>query len=366
MKIPRFYRSLLLSLCAVVVSGLSLASAQEAKSNQPAAKKEKKGPPAAKFDKPQAPETLPGKGLAEHDFIVMGYQSSRDEKGIRIVKGGQVTWSYYDPEAKGAYSDATLLPNGNLLFAHGQGVRIVTPDKKVVWHYDVKAQEHEIDGAQPVGTDRVVFLQNGNPTARITVANIVTGKIEKEVDVPLAATANMKEPRYVHMQARRLRLTPAGTALITYTNANKVAEYDETGKEVWSAAVDSPWAVERLENGNTFVMSMKIEAIELNAKGETVWKFTKADAEAQGYIIDKTQSALRLPNGNTLITVNNETAWRPGMTPDSWAPVQVIEVTPAKKIVWALRDWNNLGAVTTIQLLDDPRIKENLHFGSVK
>ena len=84
------------------------------------------------------------------------------------------------------------------------------------------------------------------------------------------------------------------------------------------------------------------------------------------YIIDKTQSALRLPNGNTLITVNNETAWRPGMTPDSWAPVQVIEVTPAKKIVWALRDWNNLGAVTTIQLLDDPRIKENLHFGSVK
>jgi hypothetical protein len=108
----------------------------------------------------------------------------------------------------------------------------------------VKTQEHEIDGAQPVGPDRVVFLQNGNPTARIMVANITTGKIEKEVEVPLAA--NMQEPPYVHMQARRLRLTPAGTALIAYTNANKVAEYDENGKEVWFATVEAPWSVERL------------------------------------------------------------------------------------------------------------------------
>jgi hypothetical protein len=64
--------------------------------------------------------------------------------------------------------------------------------------------------------------------------------------------------------------------------------------------------------------------------------------------------------------VNNETAWKPGMTPDSWAPVQAIEVTPEKKIVWALRDWNNFYWVTTIQTLDDPRIKEKLHFGSVR
>lgn len=222
----------------------------------------------------------------------------------------------------------------------------------------MKTQEHEIDGAQPVGPDRVVFLQNGNPTARIMVANITTGKIEKEVEVPLAATANMQEPRYVHMQARRLRLTPAGTALIAYTNANKVAEYDENGKEVWSATVEAPWSVERLKNGNTLVNSQRIEAIELNP--------TKADAAAQGYLIDKSQAAMRLPNGNTLITVNNETAWRPGMTPDQWGPVQAIEVSPDKKIVWALRDWSNLSAATTIQTLDDPMIKAKLHFGSIK
>jgi hypothetical protein len=168
------------------------------------------------------------------------------------------------------------------------------------------------------------------------------------------------------MQARRLRLTPAGTALIAYTNANKVSEYDENGKEVWTATVASPWSVERLKNGNTLVNSMKLETIELNPKGETVWKFTQADAAAQGYLIDKSQAATRLPNGNTLITVNNETAWKPGMTKDEWAPVQAIEVSPDKKIVWALRDWSNLGAATTIQTLDDPMIKAKLHFGSIR
>lgn len=364
MNTPRSYSAAFLGL-ALTAAAVAYAQSESPKATPaPAAKKEKVNP-AAQFTKPQAPETLPGKGLAQHDFILMGVRSSSDGKGVRMVKGGKVAWSYYDPEMKGAYYDATLLPNGNLLLAHGQGVRIITPDKKVLWKYTVNPTEHEIDGAQPVGSDRVVFLMNGNPTARIMVANIVTGKIEKEVEVPLAATANMKDPRYVHMQARRLRLTPAGTALIAYTNANKVSEYDENGKEVWTASVPSPWSVERLKNGNTLVQSMKMESIELNPQGETVWKFTKDDAAALGYIIDKTQVCTRLPNGNTLISVNNETAWKPGMTPDSWAPVQVIEVTPAKKIVWALRDWNNFYWVTIIQTLDDPRINEKLHFGSV-
>jgi hypothetical protein len=358
MNTPRFHAAALLGLALTAVT----LSGAQAEAPGAAAKKEK----APQFDKPQAPANLPGKGLAQHDFVLMGVRSSSDGKGIRMVKGGKVVWSYVDPEVKGAYYDSSLLPNGNLLLAHGRGVRIITPEKKVVWRYDVNPEEHEIDGAEMIGTDRVVFLSNGNPTAKIMVANIVTGKIEKEVTVPLAATANMKEPRYVHMQARRLRLTPQGTALIAYTNANKVAEYDENGKEVWSASVPTPWSVERLANGNTLVESMKMEAIELNPKGETVWKFTKEDAAAQGYLMDKAQVCTRLPNGNTLITINNETAWKPGVSgPDAWAPVQAIEVTPDKKIVWALRDWNNFYWVTTFQTLDDPRINAKRHFGSV-
>jgi hypothetical protein len=75
------------------------------------------------------------------------------------------------------------------------------------------------------------------------------------------------------------------------------------------------------------------------------------------------QIAKRLPNGNTLInTWFNQ--WSAEVNPDT-APVQALEVTPDKKIVWALRAWANpnLGPSTTIQLLDETGVPEAVHFG---
>ncbi len=37
---------------------------------------------------------------------------------------------------------------------------------------------------------------------------------------------------------------------------------------------------------------------------------------------------------------------------------QLVEITPDKKVVWALRDWKHLGQATAIQVLDDPGIPE--------
>jgi hypothetical protein len=48
--------------------------------------------------------------------------------------------------------------------------------------------------------------------------------------------------------------------------------------------------------------------------------------------------------------------------------VQALEVTPGKKVVWALRAWGtpvDLGPATTIQLLDEPG-PEAAHFGDLK
>ena len=42
--------------------------------------------------------------------------------------------------------------------------------------------------------------------------------------------------------------------------------------------------------------------------------------------------------------------------------MQVIEVTPEKKLVWALRSWEepaNLGPASNIQILDEPGKAEN-------
>lgn len=66
------------------------------------------------------------------------------------------------------------------------------------------------------------------------------------------------------------------------------------------------------------------------------------------------QEVSRLANGNTLI--NNWAGSRP--KPEWPGVVQLIEVTPAKKVVWALRDWDTLGPASSTQLLDEPRVPE--------
>jgi hypothetical protein len=48
--------------------------------------------------------------------------------------------------------------------------------------------------------------------------------------------------------------------------------------------------------------------------------------------------------------------------PKNWlGTVQVLEVTPDKKVVWALSEWNDpdLGPASSIQLLDEPGVPEN-------
>ena len=62
----------------------------------------------------------------------------------------------------------------------------------------------------------------------------------------------------------------------------------------------------------------------------------------------------RLANGNTLIN-----DWVGDLPTADWpAVVQLIEVTPDKKVVWALRDWSILGPASSTQLLDQPGIAE--------
>ena len=176
-----------------------------------------------------APTQLPGKGLAQHDFMYAGESHNRR---IFIVRQGKIAWSYDDPAGKGEISDAVVLSNGNILFAHQYGVTEITPEKKVVWNYDAPAS-HEVHTAVPIGKDRVLFIQNGDP-AVLRVVNIVTGKTEKELNLAV------KHPISVHGQFRHARLTDRGTLLVAHMDLNKVVEYDADGNELWSFPAASP------------------------------------------------------------------------------------------------------------------------------
>jgi PQQ-like domain len=287
-----------------------------------------------------APAVLPGRGLAQHDFFYAG--ESKAER-MSIVRGGKIVWSYTH-SGQGEISDAVLESNGNILFAHQFGITEISSDKKVVWNYAAPAQT-EIHTAQPFGPGSVWFIQNGNP-AKFVVMQKASGKIEHQFELPV------KNPNSVHGQFRRARLTAAGTILVAHMDARKVVEYDLDGKVLWSREMANCWSAAPLGNGNILVAGAGDKFVrEINRKGETVWEWTAADTPE--YKFSNVQTATRLPNGNTIIN-NWFNEWGDKLDLGD-APVQAIEVTPEKKVVWALRAWAppaDLGPSTTIQILD--------------
>ena len=292
--------------------------------------------------------------LARHDFL---YAGESHHRRIFLVRGGKVVWSFDEPDAKGEISDAVMLSNGNILFAHQFAVEEITPEKKVVWRYDVPAG-HEVHTAVPIGLDRVLYIQNGNP-ALLRVVNIRTGAVEKEL--PLVT----KNPASTHGQFRHARLTPNGTLLVAHMDLNRVVEYDEEGKEIWAFPGVGIWGVTPLDNGNVLITD-RMGVREVNRRGDAVWSWSPADAPQ--YKFDNLQQAWRLPNGNTVIN-NWVNEWSTANIPAE--ALQAIEVTPEKKVVWVLKCWDNpnLGPATTLQFLDGPVANsrpEDAHFGDIR
>jgi hypothetical protein len=302
---------------------------------------------------PSAPPRLPGNGLAQHDFL---YAGESHDRNISIVRGGKIVWRYSDPTGKGEISDAVMLKNGNILFAHQFGLTEITPDKKVVWNYEPPAG-HEVHTAVPIGSDRVLYIQNGDP-ALLRVVNIVTGTTEKEISL------KTKQPPSTHGQFRHARLTSQGTLLVAHMDLNKVVEYDSNGNELWSFPGHGIWGVTPLTNGNVLITDHE-GVREVTRRGDSIWNWTPADTP--GYKFSNLQQAWRLPNGNTVINNwVNEWSTKPE---ERVGTVQAIEVTPSKQVVWAIASWSepaNLGPATTLQFLDELSAPEDAHFGEFK
>jgi len=309
------------------------------------------------WDPATQPSTLPapaGDGIAQHPMLYAG----EGYNTIYLVNNGKVIWTYSSGRG-GEVDDIWLLSNGHVLYSRMGFIEEVTPQKKVVFHYDAP-KGREIHTCQPIGLDKVLFAENGLPPKAILM-NKATGAVEMEHALPAPSETDQKT---VHPQFRRFRQTAAGTYLASHLNMGKVVEYDKDFNPIWTYETKGPWSAVRLKNGNTLINSESLRlAREVNAKGETVWEFNlRSDPETgqksdlpEGIIFGNNQTAERLANGNTIICAS--TAGAKGE--ERIKRTQMIEVTPDKKVVWALRDWTNLGPATTVQILDQPGIPEN-------
>jgi len=298
------------------------------------------------LDEGVTPANLPGNGLAQHPMLYVGVNWDK----MFLINKGKVIWTYSTGKSY-EYDDVWMLSNGNILFTRMEYIAEITPDKKVVWRYDCNktpgAKHTEIHCCQPIGLDKVMFVLNGLPP-KLMVVNTKTGAVEVEHALPFREPPN---PNGIHGQYRRTRVTAQGTYLVPVFGMGYVVEYDKDFNEIWRYTIKSPWAALRLKNGNTLITDEADSLTrEVNSKGETVWEFnTKQELPAGYQFSSAPQTATRLANGNTIFTSRGDSN---GKGP------QLIEVTRDKKVVWVLQDWKTLCGATAVQILDDPGIPE--------
>jgi hypothetical protein len=286
------------------------------------------------WPEPSSIPDRPGRGLAQHPMLYAG----EGYNTIFLVDGGKVVWTYSTGRG-GEIDDVWMLTNGHIL----------TPRKEVVWHYDAPPGT-EVHTCQPVGLDKVMIVQNGLPP-KLMIINKKTGAVEVEHPLP---AESLTDPKTVHPQFRRGRVTAAGTYLLPFLKMNKVVEYDKDFNAIWTCEIPTPWAAVRLHNGNTLIADEHDKLVrEVNPKCATVWEVRQSDLPPD-IVLHNVQTADRLANGNTVI-FSSTGGTKPEDRPNI---IQIVEVTADKKVVWVLQDWKHLGPATSAQFLDQPGIPE--------
>ena len=341
---PQFLRSVLLasilfvSACASTsgVASHPLDSVLDQFDHAPA-----KGPNEAELPRRTVPANpvatpWPGRGLAQHPFLYYG----EGNNVLYVVNHGRVVWTYALPPG-GEIDDAWMLSNGHIICTKQSDCYEITPQKEIVWTYHSPGNT-QIHSLQPIGLDQVMIVENGLPP-HLYILN------KKDNSPALAhelSAISATDPKTIHTQFRNCRITAQGTYLVPFLAEGRIEEYDRNWQKIWTVKSARPWSAVRLKNGNTLVPGDPTGFVdEINPQGETVWAVEKDTLP--GITLSDVQTASRLANGDTLICNRG-----------GKSPVQAVEVTPDKKIVWVLQDDQDLPACTGIQLLDEPGIPE--------
>ncbi len=232
---------------------------------------------------------------------------------------GAITWRF--PQGS---RDGWVLPSGNVLLAvskspsyPGGGVVEVTREGKVVFEY--KGSQSEVNTAQKLADGRILLTEAGDKPRLVEVD--MQGKIV--IDVPLQA-----QTKNHHLQTRMARKLTNGHYLVPQLLDRVVREYTPTGAVVWEVKIPHmPFTAIRLPDGHTLIgCTLGNLVIEVDSDGKTVWQLTNDDLP--GAPINDACGVQRLPNGNTVVTSHHAKG----------DEVKLLEVTPAKKLVWVHRD----------------------------
>lgn len=229
--------------------------------------------------------------------------------------------------------------------------------KQVIWSYDSaksngnEGKRLEVHAFQPLGEGKMMIAESG--IGRIIEVD-KDGKLLKEI--PLK-----REHPDAHRDTRLARKLDNGHYLVCQEGDGTVREYDGEGKVVWEYEVplfgkerkdghgpeafgNCTFCALRLKNGNTLLSTGNGHSVlEVTPQKEIVWKIEQNDLK--GITLAWVTTLEILPNGNYVIGNCHAGPGQPNL----------IELEPkTKKVVWQLDGYEAFGNDVSNTLLVKP------------
>jgi outer membrane protein assembly factor BamB len=285
-----------------------------------------------------------------HRFITADSSQGR----IAIIDtAGKTEWEY----KIGPLHDLHVLSDGHVLL-QTSWTRIVEVDPKnneVVWEYD-SAKQNGNEGK----TIEVHAFQRLDDGVTMIAESGASRIIEVDRDGKLLRQIKLKVSKPdAHRDTRLVRKLASGNYLVCHEGDGVVREYDAKGETVWEYKIplfdkqpkaghgveafgNQCFAALRLENGNTLISTGNGHSVlEVTPKKEIVWSLHQNDLP--GIQLAWVTTLQVLPSGNIMLGNCHAGPKNP----------QIIEVSRDKKVVWTFRDFDRFGdATTNTQVLD--------------
>jgi len=231
--------------------------------------------------------------------------------------------------------DAQPLPNGRWLVqtTFGNVVELDAQGKEV-WKFEAG----KTDAGGPIEIHAFRRLPNGlTMIAQSGAARIIEVDQNKKIVHSIPLTVPNPDP---HRDTRLVRPTPNGNYIVAHEALGLAREYDRTGKIVWEYNVGSKlYSVSRLANGNTLIGTGDgHRVVEVNPNKEVVWELKQGDLP--GVTLAWITMVERLENGNTWVVNCHAGPENP----------QILEVSPDKKLVWSFKDFERFGNALPVAL----------------
>lgn len=287
-----------------------------------------------------------------HETDAYGHRVLTNGNGRLAIVGvdGQVEWEY----PASALHDLQMLSNGNILYQQNS-VNLIerTPEGRIAWQYTVVPEQE----GQRIEVHAFQRLPDGNTFIAVSGLRKIlevdpSGRLVHEIEL----SVNQPSP---HRDTRLVRRLDHGGYLVCHEGDGFVREYARDGEIIWEYEVplfgkppkkghgpeafgNHLFSALRLPNGNTLIGTGDGHSVlEVTPDEKIVWKIEQNDLP--GITLAWVTTLEVLPNGN--IVIGNCHAG-----PDN--PL-LVEVDHDKNVVWTFDHFETFGnSVSNSQILD--------------